>query len=51
MLGLLGLIVSMVRMKDSSGSKAIRSSMIGPVKQVLSSDAGIVTVVGIPDGV
>lgn len=49
-LALSGLILVIVRVKDSSGSKASRSSIIGPVKQAVRSDAGIVTVTGIPDG-
>ena len=45
-----GLILMIVRVKFSFGSKAIRSSVIGPVKQASGADAGIVTVSGIPDG-
>ena len=40
-----------VRMKLSFGSRPMRSLIIGPVKQVIESDAGMVTVVAIPDGV
>ena len=40
-----------VRVKLSFGSRPMRSSIIGPVKQVIESDAGMVTVVGNPDGV
>ena len=40
-----------VRVKLSFGSGPMRSSIIGPVKQVIESIAGMVTVVGIPDGV
>ena len=52
-LELSGLIPVIVRLKVSFGSRAMRSSIIGPLKQalILGSDAGIVTVAGMPDGV
>lgn len=46
-----GLIAVILRVKVSFGSRPMRSSTIGPVKQALISDAGIVTVSGISDGV
>ena len=48
---LLGLMLEIVRVKVSFGSKPITSSIIGPVKQAVRLDAGIVTVPGIPDGI
>ena len=48
-----GLMSVIVSVKVSFGSRAMRSLIIGPVKQALISgaDAGIVTVCGMPDGV
>ena len=46
-----GLMLEIVRVKFSFGSKAIRSLIIGPLKQAFGSEAGIVTVSEIPDGV
>ena len=40
-----------VRVKLSFGSRPMRLLIIGPAKQVIESDAGMVTVVAIPDGV